>query len=49
MDQLCLPMNLEDDIPENHLFRLVNAAVNQLDDAIFNSAYLFLPSNCEVD
>ena len=34
MDQLCLPMDLEVDIPLNHLVRVVNAAVNQLDDAI---------------
>jgi transposase len=39
MDQLCLPMNLEEDIPEHHLVRVVNAAVNRLDDAIFDAAY----------
>nr|WP_229696322.1 hypothetical protein [Paenibacillus albidus] len=39
MDQLCLPMNLEEDIPENHLVRVVNAAVNRLDDTIFDAAY----------
>ncbi|MRN57190.1 transposase, partial [Paenibacillus monticola] len=39
MDQLCLPMDLEDDIPENHLVRVVNTAVNRLDDAIFAAAY----------
>ena len=39
MDQLCLPMDLEDDIPQNHLVRVVNAAVNRLDDSIFASAY----------
>ncbi|MDQ0192869.1 transposase [Paenibacillus wynnii] len=39
MDQLCLPMDLEDDIPEHHLVRVVNAAVNRLDDAIFDAAY----------
>ncbi|WP_338552557.1 IS1182 family transposase [Paenibacillus sp. KS-LC4] len=39
MDQLCLPMDLEEDIPANHLVRVVNAAVNQLDDAIFDAAY----------
>jgi transposase len=39
MDQLCLPMDLEDDIPENHLVRVVNAAVNRLSDKIFASAY----------
>ncbi|MGF7045638.1 hypothetical protein J2T13_000098 [Paenibacillus sp. DS2015] len=31
MDQLFLPMDLEEDIPQNHLVRLVNAAVNRLD------------------
>nr|WP_245809599.1 hypothetical protein [Cohnella massiliensis] len=39
MDQLCLPMDLEEDIPVNHLVRVVNAAVNRLDDAIFDAAY----------
>ncbi|WP_219836914.1 IS1182 family transposase [Paenibacillus sp. R14(2021)] len=39
MDQLCLPMNLEEDIPENHLVRVVNAAVNRLPDSIFADAY----------
>ncbi|KGE19464.1 IS1182 family transposase [Paenibacillus wynnii] len=39
MDQLCLPMDLEEDIPENHLVRVVNAAVNRLDDTIFDAAY----------
>ncbi|MEK5464090.1 IS1182 family transposase [Paenibacillus sp. FSL R7-0210] len=39
MDQLCLPMDLEEDIPENHLVRVVNAAVNRLDNAIFDAAY----------
>jgi transposase len=39
MDQLSLPMDLEEDIPENHLFRVVNAAVNQLSEDIFTSAY----------
>ncbi|QKS47090.1 IS1182 family transposase (plasmid) [Paenibacillus cellulosilyticus] len=39
MDQLCLPMDLEEDIPQNHLVRVVNAAVNRLDDNIFSSAY----------
>jgi transposase len=43
MDQLCLPMDLEVDIPSNHLVRVVNAAVNQLDDAIFDAAY---PGGC---
>lgn len=39
MDQLCLPMDLEEDIPENHLVRIVNDAVNRLDDRIFEAAY----------
>ena len=39
MDQLCLPMDLEEDIPQNHLVRVVNAAVNRLDDDIFAAAY----------
>jgi transposase len=32
-------MDLEEDIPSNHLVPVVNAAVNQLDDAIFDAAY----------
>ncbi|WP_253944723.1 hypothetical protein [Paenibacillus sp. NEAU-GSW1] len=39
LDQLCLPMDLEEDIPPNHLVRVVNAAVNRLDDKIFADAY----------
>jgi len=39
MDQLCLPMSLEDDIPPSHLVRVVNEAVNRLDDKIFAAAY----------
>ncbi|WP_342440253.1 transposase [Paenibacillus sp. FSL L8-0436] len=39
MDQLCLPMDLEEDIPQNHLVRVVNAAVNRLDDVIFDAVY----------
>ncbi|MEK4851349.1 transposase [Paenibacillus sp. FSL H7-0756] len=39
MDQLCLPMDLEEDIPEYHLVCVVNAAVNRLDNAIFDAAY----------
>jgi len=39
MDQLHLPMDLEDDIPPHHLVRVVNEAVNRLDDAIFDAAY----------
>lgn len=37
--QIYLPMDLEEDIPENHLVRVVNAAVNRLDDKIFSVAY----------
>ena len=39
MDQLYLPMDLEEDIPANHLVRVVNTAVNRLDDNIFSAAY----------
>ncbi|MBP1155784.1 transposase [Paenibacillus sp. PvR052] len=39
MDQLYLPMDLEEDIPANHLVRVVNAAVNRIDDHIFTAAY----------
>ena len=39
MDQLYLPMDLEEDIPENHLVRVVNAAVNRIDDEIFAAVY----------
>ncbi|MBM6998516.1 IS1182 family transposase [Paenibacillus sp. DXFW5] len=39
MDQLCLPMDLEEDIPQHHVVRVVNAAVNRLSDTIFASAY----------
>ncbi|MGO4791717.1 hypothetical protein AB4124_30365 [Paenibacillus sp. 2KB_20] len=34
-----LPMDLEEDIPEDHLVRVVNEAINRLDDRIFVSAY----------
>ncbi|WP_053377317.1 IS1182 family transposase [Paenibacillus sp. FJAT-27812] len=39
MDQLTLPMDLAEDIPENHLVRVVNTAVNRLSDHIFANAY----------
>src|SRR6478672_10030954 len=39
MDQLYLPIDLEDDIPPKHLVRVVNEAVNRLDDKIFREAY----------
>ncbi|KGE21003.1 hypothetical protein PWYN_02260 [Paenibacillus wynnii] len=32
-------MDLEEDIPENHLVRVVNAAVNRLDDTISDAIY----------
>lgn len=39
MDQLCLPMDLEVEIPENHPVRIVNETINRIDDAIFDAAY----------
>ncbi|MDQ8739146.1 transposase [Paenibacillus sp. LHD-38] len=39
MDQLTLPMDLPEDIPENHLVRVVKDAVNRLSDRIFADAY----------
>ncbi|MGG3311785.1 transposase [Paenibacillus lautus] len=39
MDQLYLPMDLEDDIPPYHLVRIVNESVNRLDDRIISAAY----------
>ena len=39
MDQLYLPMDLEEDIPKDHLVRVVNETVNRLDDSIFAVAY----------
>ncbi|WP_410515306.1 hypothetical protein PaeBR_07550 [Paenibacillus sp. BR2-3] len=39
MDHFYLPMDLEKDIPSNHLVRVVNTAVNRLDDSIFAVAY----------
>ena len=39
MDQLFLPMDLEEDIPHNHVVRVINDAVNRIDDKIFESAY----------
>jgi hypothetical protein len=38
MDLLYPLLDLEEDIPENHLVRVVNAAVNRLNDAIFDAA-----------
>jgi transposase len=39
MDQLYLPMDLEMEIPANHLVRVVNEAVNRLGDTTFAAAY----------
>ncbi|RED56297.1 transposase-like protein DUF772 [Cohnella lupini] len=39
MDQLTLPMDLEEDIPSKHLVRVVNEAVNRIDDSLFAAAY----------
>ena len=39
MDQLFLPMDLEEDIPQNHVVRVINDAVNRIDDKIFEAAY----------
>jgi len=39
MDQLFLPMDLEVDIPPNHISRVINAAVNRLDNSIFEVVY----------
>ncbi|MDQ0192850.1 hypothetical protein J2T20_001199 [Paenibacillus wynnii] len=39
MAQLYLPMDLEEEIPSHHLVRVVNTAVNRLDDAFFAAAY----------
>jgi transposase len=32
-------MDLEEDIPQNHLVRLINTAINRIDDAIFDAAF----------
>jgi len=39
MDQLALPMDLGEDIPENHLVRVINATVNGISDSLVSSAY----------
>ncbi|MFY0544189.1 IS1182 family transposase [Brevibacillus sp. H7] len=39
MNQLFLPMDLEEDIPQNHPVRVVNDMANRLDDEIFAAAY----------
>src|SRR5690606_36466560 len=38
MDQLFLPIDLVEDIPQNHVVRAINAAVNRIDDKIFEAA-----------
>ncbi|MFC3342489.1 hypothetical protein ACFOHW_08870 [Paenibacillus abyssi] len=37
-EQLTLPMDLQEDIPENHLVRVINDAVNRLPMKIFTPA-----------
>jgi transposase len=39
MEQLFLPMDLEEEIPKNHFCRVINDAVNRIDDGIFEAAY----------
>ncbi|MUT68081.1 transposase, partial [Paenibacillus sp. NEAU-GSW1] len=39
MDQLSWPMDLQEDIPENHLVRVINDEVNRLDMNLFTKAY----------
>ncbi|TYP79274.1 hypothetical protein BCM02_101392 [Paenibacillus methanolicus] len=39
MDQLSLPMDLQEDIPQNHLVRIVNEAVDRLNMNLFTKAY----------
>ncbi|MDQ1909925.1 IS1182 family transposase [Paenibacillus sp. GD4] len=39
MDQLCLPMDLEMDIPPRHVARVINSFINRLDDSLFTAAY----------
>ncbi|KAA8995540.1 transposase, partial [Paenibacillus spiritus] len=39
MDQLYLPMDLEEDIPQNHVVRVVNDMVERIDDSLFAAAY----------
>ena len=39
MDQLCLPMDLGDEIPAKHVARVINDFVNRLDDSLFTLAY----------
>ncbi|MCF2943703.1 IS1182 family transposase, partial [Paenibacillus tarimensis] len=39
MDHLALPMDLQEDVPPNHLVRIVNDAVNHLPISLFAKAY----------
>lgn len=39
MNQLHLPMSLDDEIPANHVARVINEAVDRLSDAIFDCAF----------
>lgn len=39
MDQFYLPMDLKEDIPSHPIVRVVNEAVNRLEDQIFQAAY----------
>lgn len=39
MDQLCLPMDLELEIPPRHVARVIHDFVNRLDDSLFTAAY----------
>ncbi|PSR20665.1 MAG: hypothetical protein C7B45_13820, partial [Sulfobacillus acidophilus] len=38
-EPLFLPMDFDDRIPPHHVVRVVNAAVNRLDDALFVDVY----------
>ncbi|WP_258171039.1 transposase [Paenibacillus sp. R14(2021)] len=39
MDQLALPMDLQEDIPQNHIVRVINEAVDRLPMKLFTKAY----------
>jgi hypothetical protein len=39
MNQLCLPLSLEELIPPHHVVRIVNDAVDRIDDEIFLKQY----------
>lgn len=40
MDQLFLPMNLEELIPQDHVVRIVNDAIDRIDEQIFLNQYV---------